>query len=169
LPDARTDRPVRTRDGEVEWRCGACGAWNPLVGTGTCGTCGAGRRGFDAAPPTARPVTASRTAVVAATLVLPGLGHFLAGRVGTGIARALLALLWGVGGVALLTGGATAAGASLLAGWAVLLVSSLLDLPTAGAPSPPELLTARRLGLLVVAVTGLVLVAFVATATAGRG
>lgn len=33
------DRPFRTRDEEVEWRCRRCQAWNPL-GVPSCATCG---------------------------------------------------------------------------------------------------------------------------------
>lgn len=158
--DAATDhRPVRTRDDDVEWRCPTCAAWTPLA-VAACSVCGTARQGFEvAAAPTRPVVTAPRPVLVAATLVVPGVGHLLAGRTGTGLARALLAGLWGIAGIALVARGAGAAGWTLLAGWGVLLVASLLDLPTVDR-HPPELLTPRRLGILVALVTGLLLLAF---------
>lgn len=35
----RADRPVRTVDGEVQWRCGACGTWSPIE-VHACPACG---------------------------------------------------------------------------------------------------------------------------------
>lgn len=40
------DRDFRTRDGEVEWRCGQCHRWNPLVAP-NCTTCGDPMPGAD--------------------------------------------------------------------------------------------------------------------------
>jgi hypothetical protein len=158
------DRPVRTRDGEVEWRCARCGGWSPLVAP-SCPVCGTARRGFEVASSPARTtVDLPRPVLVVATAVVPGLGHLLAGRTGTGTARSVLALLWGIAGLALVTGAAPVAGAILLAGWATLVVASLLDLPVPGDVRSRELLTARRLAVLVATVTGLLLLslAFVA-------
>lgn len=40
------DRPFRTIDGEVEWRCDACGEWNPLL-VPQCAICGRPLAGAD--------------------------------------------------------------------------------------------------------------------------
>lgn len=38
-PTTDTDRPFRTVDGEVEWRCPSCDTWN-LLDIPTCSVCG---------------------------------------------------------------------------------------------------------------------------------
>lgn len=40
------DRPFRTIDGEVEWRCDGCGEWNPLL-VPQCAICGRPLAGAD--------------------------------------------------------------------------------------------------------------------------
>lgn len=40
------DRPFRTMDGEVEWRCDGCGEWNPLL-VPQCAICGRPLAGAD--------------------------------------------------------------------------------------------------------------------------
>jgi hypothetical protein len=88
-PAAPVDRDVRDRDGVVEWRCAACDGWTELESP-TCAVCGSPRRGFgELAAAPAR--STSEGAIVGASLLVPGLGHMLAGRYGTGIARAGLA------------------------------------------------------------------------------
>jgi hypothetical protein len=168
-PAPADDRPVRTRGGEVEWRCATCGGWSPLVAP-SCPVCGSLRHGFEvAASPSRATPDLPRAVLVTGTVLVPGLGHLLAGRTGTGIARSVLALLWGIAGLALLGGDARAAGGSLLLGWAVLLVASLIDLPAPGDVRPREVLSPRRLALLVAVVTGALLLslAVVAPVTAG--
>jgi hypothetical protein len=138
-------RDVRSIDGEVEWRCVRCEGWNPLE-AGRCTACEAPRHGFGevAAPPTID--AADRPRLVAATAVLPGLGHLLARRTGSGLARALLGVGWLVGGLAVLRGEGAGAlpAAPLLLGAAVIWAGSLHDVLALGAGGR-ELLTPRTL------------------------
>lgn len=161
-PDGAADaaaRDVRTVDGEVEWRCAACDGWNPLLAV-RCTRCGTERTGFGtAAEVRGRPVAALGLRV-ATSAVLPGLGHLLSGRAGTGTARLLLWLLWAAGGVGLL-GGPLAPAAVLLLGAAVLWATTLADV--VALPDGPERLGARPLGALTAAVTvGLVVASLAA-------
>lgn len=145
-------RDVRDRDGTVEWRCAACDGWTPLE-VATCAVCGTARRGFGEASKDTR---FGEAEVVGASLVLPGLGHVLAGRVGTGLARMMLAVLWAVGGLVLVAG---SSGVATLPGW--LLLSSAVGLWVATAfdakrlvdGEERQLLTTRRLGGFVLGVT----------------
>lgn len=151
------DRDVRDRDGEVEWRCGACGTWSPLLAP-TCAGCGTPRTGFGEAPPR-RDVHVGAGAVLVASGLLPGLGHVLAGRLGTGLARALLFVLWAAGGLVLLRGtGGAAGGTVLVLGALVVWAASLVDVTRLDTAHPP-LLGPRRLGMLVLVVTSVLLVA----------
>jgi hypothetical protein len=100
-----------------------------------------------------------------ASVLLPGLGHVLRGRVGTGLARSVLWLLWGGGGLAVLlgSGGGAAAAVLLLAAllvWAVTLV----DLQRLSVGRPP-LATARVLAWSVVGVTIVLALLALAAAT----
>jgi hypothetical protein len=161
------DRDVRDRDGVVEWRCRRCEAWSPLLSP-TCTTCGGPRQGFgeDTLPAPARLPDVS--VLLAASVVLPGVGHLLAGRPGTGVARLVLWLLWlGPGLPAVLSAqGAVPAlpGLVLLAGAAALWVTTLIDVQRLAGGDGREVLTSRRLLWLVGAVVaGAVLAVFVAT------
>lgn len=155
-------RDVRDRDGVVEWRCVACDGWSPLD-VATCVVCGTRRQGFGDEDD--RPSVEGRTEVLVASLLLPGLGHLLAGRHGTGLARAILAVLWGPGGLLLVlnsTGIASLPGWLLVVSAVLLWVSTVLDARSFVAGSDEQLLTTRRLGGLVLAVTlGLVAAAAV--------
>lgn len=156
---AVTARDVREREGIVEWRCRGCDAWSGLLET-ACHVCGRAREGFgDTAAGDAARRQVDPTVVLVAGSLLPGAGHLLVGRVGPGLARVLLAVLWLAGGVALLRGGAGAVlpGAVLVLGAVVLWATSVLDTRVVAAGRGTELLTARRLGLLVITVTVLVL------------
>jgi hypothetical protein len=168
--ESRSGRGVRERDGEVEWRCSSCGGWTPF-GSAACATCGAPPQGL--LPDEGRradPVRRDRP-VVAASALLPGLGHMLAGRVAAGVARAILALLWLVGGVTILVGatGAVARlpGVVLLLGAAALWAGTLVDAAELARGGTQELLSPRALLWLVVGVTGLLLVALAGAAMAG--
>lgn len=169
-PETARSGDVRTVAGEVEWRCPMCDGWNPLLRP-SCVRCGGERHGFGAGVgrPSAAATTADPTLVVLTTVVWPGVGHLLAGRVGTGAARALLWALWGGGALWLIaTGEGTAAarwaGATLAAGAAVLWVVSLVEVRRRagpGGPRPlggPPLLGGRGLGVLVAVVTTALLV-----------
>jgi hypothetical protein len=154
----------RTETG-LEWACARCGSWNSLEVSG-CVVCGAplGARDEEPAPRDLSPVTG-----LVATALLPGLAHVLAGRIGTGVARALLWLLWLAGGIALVVSargsdGSVLPGLVLLLGAVAVWVGSLLDTQVLVAGGRRELLDARALLWLVVGVIGLITVAFLLTA-----
>jgi hypothetical protein len=163
-PPAAGQRDVRTVDGEVEWRCVGCDGWNALDAP-VCATCASPRRGFGdpALPPPVDP--ADRTRLVVASVVLPGLGHLLAGRTGTGAARVVTALAWLAGAFLLVRGGGgSVAVAPLLLGVAVVWAGSLHDV-LALVEGGRELLTTRVLLWL----TGAVVLSLVALLVAGVG
>jgi hypothetical protein len=155
--DAR-ERDVRERDGEVEWRCAVCEGWSPLE-VPACRRCGAPRTGFGVDAP-GPPAGEELGRLVLLTALLPGLGHLRAGRVGTGVARAVVTVAWLLGAVALglgalRTSSAPVAAVPLLLGAAVVWVASLRDVRRLGSGEGRELLDARGLLWLVAAVTGL--------------
>jgi len=158
-------RDVRERSGVVEWRCRTCQSWNPLL-AGSCAVCESPRRGFGTAA-SASSVRPAGNATIGASLVLPGLGHVLAGDVGTGLARAVLAVLWVGGGLAMVLSGegaaATLPGWVLLGGAVLLWTATALDARRLVAGRPGQLLDTRRLGGLVVLVTGVLVVAVLLT------
>jgi hypothetical protein len=148
-PSTARSGDVRVTGEFVEWRCRRCDGWNALD-LAACRACGAPREGFGTAPtnPTARVPAATARFV---SMLLPGLGHLLMGAIGSGIARAVLFVLWVVGAIALL-GDATVGGVVLALGAIVLWAATLIDvhrLPT----GQRELLGARGLGALVAVVT----------------
>jgi hypothetical protein len=157
-------RDVRTVDGQVEWRCVGCDGWNALDAP-VCATCASPRRGFGdpALPPPVDP--ADRTRLVVASVVLPGLGHLLARRTGTGAARVVTALAWLAGAFLLVRGGGgSVVVAPLLLGVAVVWAGSLHDV-LALVDGGRELLTTRVLLWL----TGAVVLSLVALMVAGVG
>ncbi len=168
-PVGTSERDIRLRGEVVEWRCVACDAWSPLEAS-ACTVCAAPRHGFGSETSTATSATvrADPTSALVASVLLPGLGHLLRGRVGTGLARAVLWLLWGGGGLAVLlgSGGGTAAAVLLLAALAVWAVT-LVDLQRLETDHPP-LATAPVLAWSVVAVT-LVLAVVALAAAVGAG
>ncbi len=156
--DARSG-DVRTVDGEVEWRCGACERWNPLLAS-ACAVCATPRSGFGE-PASATPRDVSPTLVLAASVVWPGAGHVAVGRTGTGLGRALLWVLWLGAAIGLwrATGGAggpasRAPAVALLLGAAALWLGTVLDAVRLGDGRSEEVLRPRVLGLLVAVVTG---------------
>lgn len=170
-------RDVRTVAGEVEWRCRTCDGWNPLLAP-ACATCGTAREGFGTSPTAPAPATTSLRVVLLASAVWPGGGHLLAGRRGSGIARALLWGLWAGGAWSLgsATGAARAPGLVLVAGALVLWVATLRDtavlagvtasttgLTPRRAAAASEWLGGRALGVLVTVVTAALLLALVTT------
>lgn len=163
-------RDVRTVGDEVEWRCARCRDWSPLLAE-ACRTCGGPRTGFGG--PVNRPAAGptDRGRAVAASVLLPGLGHLLAGRAGTGIARLLLGLSWLVGGVAIAAGadggGRALPAIPLLLGAVIVWAASIRDAAVLGTGD--ELLRPRVLAGLTVAVVGTLLLAAVAATTAGAG
>jgi hypothetical protein len=158
------DRDVRERDGEVEWRCGACGGWTPLH-LAACLHCASPRRGFGEAASPVRTFPRDGRVLLAASLVLPGLGHLLIGRTGTGLARIVLAVLWVGGGLSLVRdgGGGGAPGLVLLVGALVLWIATAVDARYLATGSRTELLGSRALAVLVAIVTGGLVLATVVT------
>ncbi len=157
---------VRDIDGVVEWRCSTCASWNALEQP-SCAVCGAFRSGFGEPARTEVDVTdLDPDRLFLATLALPGLGHLLAGWIGTGITRMVLALLWLLGGVWWLVATATGRtpGVILVLGALAVWVTSAVDVRAllAGRDEP---FGVRGLLWLVVGVTGLLMlvVALVAT------
>lgn len=166
-PDAAA-RDVRTVDGEVEWRCGTCDGWTHLD-RGTCATCGAPRRGFGELPPPPSFGPDARSRLVIASILVPGLGHLVARRVGSGLARLLLAASWAVAALIVLLGAGSGPGrlpaVPLLVGSLVVWVGSVADVG-ALVDGRRELLRPRVLSWL----TGGVLLTLVLTSAlvAGR-
>lgn len=155
-------RDVREVDGRLEWRCRACDSWNALEAP-DCGGCGAPRTGFGefGRPPVHSGRAWPSSWLLGLTVVAPGLGHILAGRLGTGLARLTLTLVWLTGAIGII-GAADAvpfAGVVLIMGVAAVWVASILDMRLLLAGEPAQTLDARRLLWLVVGVTVVLLVA----------
>jgi hypothetical protein len=161
-------RDVRTVGDEVEWRCARCRSWAPLLAE-VCTTCGAPRTGFGEPARRPGPQPQDRGRLVAASVLLPGLGHLLAGRVGTGVARLLLGLSWAAGGLAIARSAGAAGGilpaVPLLLGATIVWAASIRDAAVLG--DGQELLRPKVLAGLTVAVVGTLLLAVVAATTGG--
>lgn len=160
-------RDVRTVGGEVEWRCGVCETWTPLA-VDRCAVCGAPRRGFGESEPLPTPDRADLGRLTAASALVPGLGHLLVGRLGTGIARMVLAVSWLLGGVAIARVASAGSGSivpavPLLLGAAVVWAGTLADVRRLVTPGAAEVLGIRVLTWLTVAVLGAALLALVVT------
>ncbi len=152
-PDPDAARDIRTRDGEVEWRCRVCHGWSALIDP-ACVRCGAPRHGFGSEGSAAPDVPVGPGAVLA-TVVLPGLGHVVTRRAGAGLARIAIFVLWAVGGIVWLLSGGDAARApavTLLAGAGLLWGLTLVDIVARGGRGD-EPIGNRGLLWLVVAVT----------------
>lgn len=169
---AGSDRPELRRQGDaVEWRCPTCETWNP-IDDDRCMSCGRTFvSGFDAPAPHDAATTApvSETTVVLLSALLPGAGHIAAGRVATGIARALTYVVWLVGGVLLLreasgTGASVLPAAPLLVGALVVWGLSGVDALHLARHEHRELLGPRTLLWLVVGVVGATTVSFLVAA-----
>ena len=163
------ERAVRLRNEVVEWRCGACGSWTPLTAPG-CAICASPRAGFGPTGPAApqHPPAVALGPAMAASALLPGLGHLLRGQIGTGLGRLLLWVLWGGSAVTSLVaaGPAPSAVVLLLAALAVWVVS-LVDLRRHASGQPP-VADGRVLAWSVLGVT-LALVVAVLAGTVGQG
>lgn len=167
----RTDRDIREIDGQVEWRCPTCTSWVALEDP-VCATCGAARVGFgDPATPSADGSDVAEQVVLGASAVLPGAGHFLTGRVGSGVTRAALFLLWAVGGLwwIVSTQDGRSPGIVLLVGAVVLWAATLVDANAITKGQSSEPFGVRGLLWTVVGVTGLLMlmVAFAAAGSLG--
>lgn len=97
-PPPVAQAPVRfIREGDrVRWVCPSCDTVNDIE-SGSCRICGTVMaRLFAPEEPTKEKKTRKRSATVALSAVLPGLGHVAEGSAPTGVSRALL-YLWTVG------------------------------------------------------------------------
>jgi hypothetical protein len=167
--DAR-DRDVRERAGVVEWRCPRCEAWSPLLAP-TCVACSGPRQGFGEVVAPGRERLPPPEYLVGASVVLPGAGHLVAGRVGTGAARLLLWLVWLLPGLAIVRGAAGVAalpGIAMLAGAGALWAATLVDAQRLASGDDRELLAARALRWLVGAVLVAVVLAVLLATVASR-
>jgi hypothetical protein len=167
-PTGHAPDGFRRRDGELEWACPACATYNPITADAcvVCATPLTARfeaRGADAAAP-------NFAAALALSAVLPGAGHIAVGRVGSGLARAVLAAVWAVGALLLLGAAGVARGllaaSPLLLGAGAVWLGSLVDL-LALQRGQREVLAGRTLLWLVVGVTVLSVVTVVAS-TSGQ-
>lgn len=78
------DRPIKVEEGRAMWACPTCGTENGLD-QDVCTTCGFQFARLFEDPQPAPRVSAGRAAAL--SLVLPGLGHLVAGRIAEGLAR----------------------------------------------------------------------------------
>lgn len=163
-----TSERFRQTDEGIDWRCEVCDSWSPIERT-TCATCGAAfARAVDAAGPEPSELVSENAALVA-SIAMPGLGHYLMGRRGQGVARMGVFLTWFVGGLVLLAS-ALGAGASilpavpLLAGAVIVWLASVADALTLHRGRGQELLRPRVLLWLTVVVIGATMLSFAAAA-----
>ena len=146
--------------GRIEWRCATCDGWSPLEAA-ACVACGSPRTGFGDDRAVEMP---DEQRVVLLSGLLPGLGHLVAGRVGSGLARALFGLGWLIGGVLLLVAAVRAgsgywAAVPLLVGAVIVWVLSVFDAQSVARGQQREYLDGRNLLWLMVGVTCLLVVA----------
>lgn len=157
-----SQRDVRVDGDRVEWRCASCEGWNPLE-RAECRACGSARVGFTPDTATAAPVVTTGGAVpLLASALLPGLGHLLVGRSGSGIARLLLWALWAGGAVAILVSAGLTGPSLVLALAAIGLWSLTLHDVVQATRGGAEVLTGRVLAWSVVVVTTLLVLLAVA-------
>ena len=158
---------VRDVDGVVEWRCHTCASWVALE-LATCAVCGAPRAGFGDQPRVEATLSdADRGKVLAGGAAFPGVGHLLAGRLGSGITRLTLGGLWlvlGIWWLATTTSSGNAPGVILILGAVVLWAASYLDVRSL-VDGDEERFGVRGLLWLVVGVTTLLMVAVAWLAT----
>ncbi len=148
----------RETDEGLEWVCEVCQEWNPIERI-TCTVCATpfGRTLGAEAEPERPDVPAALLTV--ASLVLPGTGHWLLGMRGAAVLRALLGLVWGLGGLTLFlqargSGQSFLPAIPLLLGWAVVAAGSANDAVVEGGGEGQLVLSGRVLLWLTLAVVG---------------
>lgn len=148
----------RETDEGLEWVCAVCQEWNSIERL-TCSVCATpfGRTlGAEAAPE--RPDVPPAVLTIA-SLVLPGAGHWLLRMRGAAVLRAILGVVWGLGGLTLFLR-ARASGQSflpavpLLLGWAVVAAGSANDAVVEAGGKGSRALGGRVLLWLTLAVVG---------------
>lgn len=133
--------PFRMVDGQMVWNCPVCDQQNSIE-TITCPRCGASFGDLFSGGPPRAPVSSSTA--ISRSLILPGLGHLVAGQTAEGIARGVL-FLWAVGsliGILLVKGdgsSSTVRGFLLIYGIlaAGLYVATAMDAARAARRQPP--------------------------------
>jgi TM2 domain-containing membrane protein YozV len=111
-------------------------------------------------------------AALAASVVLPGAGHVLLGRITAGLARMAVAVAWVVAAASWINHHAMPAqrGAwAAVVGVALLWVLTLVDVVRLARDEPAEILTAARLFVLVSVVTAMLVIAPRVAIAAGGG
>lgn len=142
----------------LEWVCGTCQEWNPIERI-TCTVCSTPfGRTLGADPEPDRPDVPAAV-LTGASLVLPGAGHWLLDLRGAGLLRALLGLVWGLGGLTLFlqargSGQSFLPAIPLLLGWAVVAAGSANDAVVEGGGSGQIVLHGRVLLWLTLGVVG---------------
>lgn len=151
------DGRFRQTDEGLEWACAVCQEWNPIERV-TCMVCSTpfGRSPGD--DKVERPDVPAGL-LVGGSLVLPGLGHWLLEMRGAGALRAMLALVWGLGGLTLFlqareSGQSFLPAIPLLLGWAVVAAGSANDAFVEGGGAGQKVLTGRSLLWLTLGVVG---------------
>ena len=137
------ERVIRSRGEAIIWDCPACGTENPIDAP-LCSACGTPFRQVLKEPEERVDMDPGRAAML--SLIFPGVGHFMIGRRGDGIARgvvfafALMTGLLTLGAVVRGSGGAYLMLMVLsLAAAAALYVVSTLDAGRAASRLPPLL------------------------------
>jgi hypothetical protein len=166
---------VRAKGELIVWDCPICGTENPIEVT-TCPACGTPFRRVLQEPEEPIAMDPGRAAMI--SLILPGLGHFVAGRRGEGIARAIIfafALATGLASLAAVRAGSSGPYLVLmvltLGAAGVLYVASTMDAGRAARREPqliqPRALLYGAVGLMLVSVGLLTIAALQARGPAG--
>lgn len=148
----------RETEGGLEWVCDTCQEWNPIERI-TCTVCATPfGRTLGGEPEPERPDVPAAVLTVA-SLVLPGTGHWLLGMRGAAVLRALLGLVWGLGGLTLFlqargSGQSFLPAIPLLLGWAVVAAGSANDAVVEGGGEGQLVLSGRVLLWLTLGVVG---------------
>ena len=157
----------RTSEG-IDWQCEVCEVWNPIERT-TCKSCHQpfARTVADAPQGPTREV--SETTALLVSALVPGTGHILMGRTASGVARAVMFLIWLVGGFLLLREAAAShqsilPALPLLVGAVVLWLATAVDVLALVQGTNTEILRPRIFLWLAVGVLGLVMLSFLASA-----
>lgn len=157
----------------LDWQCGLCESWNPIE-VQHCTTCGHSFADTISPPEERAGPDVDENVALIASAILPGVGHVLAGRTAAGVGRAVMYLLFLLGGWLLAreasqTGQTILPALPLLFGALILWVASLYDAVLAARGEERQLLAPRAFFWLVVGVLGLLMVTFAAAALSVSG
>jgi hypothetical protein len=166
---------VRAKGDRIVWDCPTCGTENPIE-VAICPACGTPFRRVFQDPEESISVDPGRAATL--SLLFPGLGHFVAGRRGEGIARAIIfafALATGIASLSAVRSGSPGPYVALmvltLGAAGVLYVVSTMDAGRAARREAqllqPRVLLYGAAGLMLVSVGLLTIAALQARGPAG--